>query len=336
MLSINHFLRWLVLACCIPAGLIAQPPVSKWTDHHVHLQDSATIQFNFRMLEALHRKPERMDSLVLDADSIIHRLDKAKFQSAWILSSAYWFGSPIISVDNEYEQVKRQNDWIIEQAARYPDRLFPFISVNPLKPYAVEEIVRAASNKSVVGLKMHFANSRVNLLDTAQLKQVQQVFTTANQQGLVILLHLRSGKKWNGNAHTQVFLEKLIPLLTNTKIVVAHLAGWGGYDDETDHAFARIARYNKQKGINSHHIYLEMGAVFPFDEEHKGQPVKLHAARLALLKRRIKEMGIDRILFGTDWPYVDMQDYVNTLTKELGSVTVQQILNNDLPPVVRP
>ena len=38
--------------------------------------------------------------------------------------------------------VKAENDWTAQQVAQYPDRLRAFCSVNPLKPYALDEVAR--------------------------------------------------------------------------------------------------------------------------------------------------------------------------------------------------
>lgn len=58
------------------AGVKAQTDEGR-TDYHVHLQDSETVQLGYRMLKAIGQAPTKMDSLVLDADTIIERLDRA-------------------------------------------------------------------------------------------------------------------------------------------------------------------------------------------------------------------------------------------------------------------
>jgi predicted TIM-barrel fold metal-dependent hydrolase len=56
-----------------------------------------------------------------------------------VLSVAYQFGNPNKPpVEDEYAQVKAENDWTSREVARYPDRLRGFCSINPLKDYAIE------------------------------------------------------------------------------------------------------------------------------------------------------------------------------------------------------
>lgn len=310
--------------------LNAQIKLNGYTDYHVHLQDSATIELGYQMLKAMQTEPEKMDSVFLDADTIIERLNKAGFEYAWILSNAYLFGSPLVTVENEYEEVKKQNDWIAAQAARYPKRLKAFISVNPLKPYALDEIARCAANKRFTGLKLHFANSEINLFDTAQVAQLQKVFAAANKYHLLMLVHFRSGQDWDGFANTKVLLEQLMPYAKDTKVVIAHMAGWGGYDESSDKALKLIAAYLHEDNAYSKNLYVELSAVFPLTLNEDYEPPKNKDDWNAIeeLKKRVSEIGTDHVLFGTDFPLIDIGPYIQLLNDALGMDIVQQVLNN--------
>jgi len=320
----------LIFLFAFAGNLKAQVKPNYYTDYHVHLQDSATVQLGFRMLKAFHLKATRADSLCFDADTIIRRLDKAKFQSAWIISNAYWFGSPATPVKNEYQEVKKQNDWIAAQAAQYPDRLKAFMSVNPLKPYAIKEIERCAATKGFTGLKLHFANSKINLFDEAQVKRLQKVFAIADKYRLLLLVHFRNSEKWDGAANTEILLKQILPFSKNTKVVIAHMAGWGGYDRQTDKALRLIAAYlhsNKKSGRN---LYLDVSAVFPLNENNghtTSVKNKVTWQPLIALKKQIERVGTDHIVFGTDWPLIDIGPYMEMLNKNLGEQTTRQILN---------
>jgi predicted TIM-barrel fold metal-dependent hydrolase len=288
------------------------------------------------MLKALHLPATKMDSLVLNADTIIGRLNRAKFHSAWILSNAYWFGAPITPVENEYEQVKKENDWIADQADRYPDRLKAFMSVNPLKPYALKEIKRCADSKRFFGLKLHFENSRINLFDGAQVKQLQKVFSLANKHHLPMLIHFRSSDKWDGLANTQILLKQLMPFAKDTKVVIAHMMmGGDGYDQPMDTALGLIAAYLHQDNVYARNLYLEVSAVFLLTANEVYKPAKIKTGwdPSTALKKRIAQIGTNHILFGTDWPLIDIDPYISLLEKELGKNTVQEILKSRAFPV---
>jgi predicted TIM-barrel fold metal-dependent hydrolase len=327
----KRYLPWtiaLLFFILLANNLRAQVKPNHYTDYHVHLQDSATVQLGYRMMKAFHLKATKMDSLCFDADTIIRRLDKAKFYSAWIISNAYWFGSPVTPVENEYEEVKKQNDWVAAQASRYPDRLKAFMSVNPLKPYAIGEIERCAASKRFAGLKLHFANSKINLFDKTQVKQLQKVFAVANRYNLLLLVHFRSGQKWDGAANTEIFIKQILPFARNTKLVIAHMAGWGGYDRQTDKALTLIAAYLHSG--KTPHLYLDISAVFPLGlGKDYAKSVKGRIAWYPLIafKKQIKKIGTDHIVFGTDWPLIDIDTDIKMLDESLGKQTVQQILN---------
>jgi len=315
---------------CITTTTYSQTKPNTFVDYHVHLQDSATVQLGYRMLKAIGEEPKKTDSIVLNADTAIQRLNKAGFYGAWILSNAYWFGSPLTPIDNEYEQVKQQNNWTADEAARYPDRLKAFVSVNPLKPYALQEIERCADSKRFYGLKLHFANSKIDLTDTAQVAQLQKVFALANKKHLAMLVHFRSGQVWDGVANTQILLKQLMPFAKNTKVVIAHMAGWGGYDKPMDTALTLMAAYIHKNPYNN--LNLEISAVLPLtlNEDYKPVTNSTDWNPITALKKRIEQIGSGHILFGTDWPLIDMDEYILLLKKELGKNIVQKILESKL------
>jgi hypothetical protein len=81
----------------------------------------------------------------LEVAELIRNLDDAGIRRAAVLSVAYQFGNPNRPpVENEYDQVKAENDWTSKQVARFPDRLRGLCGVNPLKDYALSELERCA------------------------------------------------------------------------------------------------------------------------------------------------------------------------------------------------
>src|SRR6185436_10922095 len=70
----------------------------------------------------------------LDAAGLIAMLDAAGIKRAVVLSDAYYFDEPgVPGADDAYAAVRAENDWTAAQAARFPDRLVAFCSVNPLR-----------------------------------------------------------------------------------------------------------------------------------------------------------------------------------------------------------
>ncbi len=232
----------------------------------------------------------------LDADDLIPLLDSAGIRRAVVLSVAYMYGSPRRTVENEYAKVRAENDWTAAQAARYPDRLIAFCGFNPLKDYALEELARCAADRRFGrGIKLHFGNSDVQLDEPAHVERLRQVFRAANEHGMAIVVHMRasiSRKRPYGATQARIFLEQLLPLAADVPVQIAHLAGTGpGYDDPpADSAMAVLAdavRGNRY----ARRLWFDVAGVVDAGIS------PMHAA---LVARRIRQVGIERVLYGSD------------------------------------
>jgi predicted TIM-barrel fold metal-dependent hydrolase len=271
------FMRLVFIAFLVCLRSYAQPAV----DHHQHLLRSAVT-------------PPK--GFALSADELIAQMDEAGIRRAVILSIAYQFGSPSRPpIDNEQARVKEENDWTREQAALYPKRLTAICGVNPLKEYALAEIERCAKDPGLRrGLKLHFGNSDVNLDDSAQVLQLQRVFRQANRHRMAIVVHLRSNTKrtW-GAGQARVFLQELLPAAPNVPIQIAHMAGAGGYEDPgIDAAIGVFVDAIAARDKRMKPVYFEVSGVFLEQWESK----------VDLIVKRLRTIGLNRILYGSDGP----------------------------------
>src|SRR5262249_57283709 len=128
----------------------------------------------------------------LDAADLIAYLDAAGIRRAAVLSVAYQFGNPNRPVaENEYAQVRAENDWTSRQIARFPDRLRGLCGVNPLKDYALAELERCARDPYLrTGVKLHFGNSDVDLGNADHLERLRHFFRTANDHRMALVIHM--------------------------------------------------------------------------------------------------------------------------------------------------
>ena len=228
------------------------------------------------------------------ASELIPLMDEAGVSRAVVLSTAYSLANPHKPpVPNEREAVRKDNEWTSAQVAMYPDRLTGFCSVNPLKPYAVEEINRCARDPNLrTGLKLHFGNSDVDVHNPTHLAQLKRVFGAANSNRMAILVHAHANVNLNrpyGSREARVFLEQLLPETPDITVVLAHMAGAGDFDESTQQASAIYAE-----------SYRPARSTCP-------QPLLrcLHLGdcrRSPLLAQRIREIGVSRIFYGSDAP----------------------------------
>ena len=234
----------------------------------------------------------------ISAKDLVALLDEAGIRRAVVLAMGYTWGSPNRTVENEYEKVKAENDWTSQQVAQYPDRLRAFCSFNPIRAYALDELARCAKDQNLrFGLKLHFANSVVDLHNAEHIEQLRRVFRAANGYRMPIVIHLRSSLSrrlpYGGN-EVRIFLKEVLPAAPNVPVQIAHLAGAGGYDDPTtDEALAVFVDAVSKRMPVAKLLYFEVsGAV--------GLGLDLSVEKARLIATRIRQLGLDRILFGSD------------------------------------
>jgi predicted TIM-barrel fold metal-dependent hydrolase len=232
----------------------------------------------------------------ISASDLIADLDAAGIHRAVVLSVAYSFSNPDKpSIPDEYAHVMAENDWTSAQVAKYPDRLLGFCSVNPLRPYALEEIARCAKDSNLrTGLKLHFGNSDVDVNNAEHLAQLRRVFHAANQNRMAIVVQMHSNVDHHrpyGAREARIFLEQLIPEAPDVTIQIAHLAGAGGYDDLTDQALSVFTGAIEKGDPRMKNVYFDAcGIAIPGRWEDKAD----------LIVKRIHQIGINRILDGSD------------------------------------
>jgi predicted TIM-barrel fold metal-dependent hydrolase len=270
------------------AGAQAAVPAAPRADHHQHLfsVDVAT----------LIAKPGAAPQPI-SADQLVAMLDAAGIRKALVLSTAYLFGSPARHLEDEYARVRAENDWNAAQVARYPGRLVAFCSFNPLKDYALRELERCAALPGMGrGIKLHFANSDVQLDDPGKLARVAAVFRAANRHHMAIVVHMRAsiskGRPW-GAAQAGIFLDQLLPLVPDVPVQVAHFTGAGpGYDDApSDEAMGVLADAVARHDPRTRKLWFDVASLA------NGDPTPEQAARLVA---RIRQVGLKRVLYGSD------------------------------------
>lgn len=225
------------------------------------------------------------------AETLVKQLDEAGVKRAAVLSVAYWFARDerAIPVVQEMAEVQAENDWVISEASRFPDRLVAFCSVNPLRDYAVDEITRCAKSPHVKGVKLHLGNSGVDIRSAAHVEKIRPVLRAANEHGLAILLHLWTSAAYEteGRAHAEQVLAELLPAAPDVPVQIAHMAGGGR---STDAALAVFADAIAAGDARTKNLYFDV-ATLTGGQSDEG---------LQRDAERMRQIGLDRILYGTD------------------------------------
>jgi predicted TIM-barrel fold metal-dependent hydrolase len=253
----------------------------------------------------------------------VTQLDGAGIQRAVVLSLAYWFGgarsAPLV---DEYARVKAENDWTAAQVAQFPNRLVAFCSLNPLKEYAAAELDRCAEHQNLVGLKLHFANSGVDIRSPSHAEKLRQIFRAANEHRLPIVVHLWVPDENYGRAHSVAFLKQILPAAPDVVVQIAHFAGGGsGYVDDAIAPFAEAIAAGDPR---TRHVYFDVTSV---------ADGRRSEAELKRLAARLREIGLGRILFGSDMaPPPAWQPWMTfRMTVPLTAAEFQRIAGNVAP-----
>ncbi len=267
----------LALIALLPTTAVAQPVV----DHHQHL-------FSPALADVIKGTP-------ITAADLVRSLDEAGITRAVVLSTAYSFSNPARKVQNDAEFVRADNDWTAEQVARYPDRLIGFCGLNPLKDYALGELARCAKNPNLArGLKLHFGNSFVEYHNPQHIEQVERVFRAANGYGMAIVVHMRANTSQKmGREEALLFLNELLPAAPDVTVQIAHMGGAGGVEptifDEVLGVFVEAIAKGDPRTKN---LWFDVTSV----------AADLTPQNAARIVERIRQLGVQRILFGSDAP----------------------------------
>lgn len=257
-------------------------------DHHQHLFSPAIAAL---ISTASDKIPE-----ISGADLVGH-LDAAGVGHAVVHSVAYIFSQPHRKIEDDHERVRAENDWTSEQVGASGGRLIGSGSVNPLRPYALEEIARSAGDPNLrAGLKLHLANAALDYHDPAHIALVRRVFSEANDRGLAITIHMRPsielGRTY-GADEARIFLDEILPAAPDVVVQIAHLCGTGSFvlDPPVDPALSVFIEAIGRGDPRTTRLWFDVTTVATDD---------MTAEQSELLATRIRQVGVERVVYGSD------------------------------------
>jgi predicted TIM-barrel fold metal-dependent hydrolase len=124
---------------------------------------------------------------------------------------------------------------------------------------------------------------------------MQQVFALANRLHIPIVVHLRSRSGTSyGAPEARLFMEQLLPMVPDVSVQIAHLAGAGpGHSDDADEALAVFVAAISNHDVRVKRLIFDVTTVASADASSQDG---------ALIAHRIRQIGVERILFGSDLP----------------------------------
>jgi len=181
---------------------------------------------------------------------------------------------------------KMQNDYVMEVVARYPDRLVGLSCFDPFNKEAVLEARRCLEGGlSGIG-EIAFYQSGI---DDAALDKLTPLMEICLDKNLIFLMHTNEpvGHLYPGKTpNTLKQIYTLVTRFPENKIVLAH---WGG-------GIFFFNLLKKEVGEHLRNVYFDTAASpFLYDP--------------AIYKYAVEIAGLDKILFGSDFPLLKPARY---------------------------
>ncbi len=172
--------------------------------------------------------------------------------------------------------IKEGNRQVAEAAERYPDRLVAYITINPRYPLPEIEAEISLYHDLFGGIKGFKFHSSCHGVDCSHLGY-GPVYEYANEHGVPILSHVWDGPDKDGKS----FLARQAAAYPNIAFLHAHSGN--SWD---------VIRKLTAEAKGHPNIYLDMAG--------SGRPY-------GGLEYMVKEVGADRVLLGTDMPFIDVR-----------------------------
>jgi predicted TIM-barrel fold metal-dependent hydrolase len=304
----------------------AQAPTPR-VDHHMHIRSESAASAYERALKKLEGEDTNQEPI--PADSAIQVLDSAGIENGVLLSFAYLFGDPQIDVTDAYEKVKAENDYAARQASKYPGRLIAFCSFNPLAGYAMKEMKRCAESAHLEGLKLHLANAEFDFHNREHVRTLEEVFQGAARLDLPILIHLWTGPNY-GYREARIFIDEVLASTPDLPVQIAHMGSGGPVRDSSMQAFVEASA--ERPDLMDGDVVFDLSASFRSPARYEGDTLRIVKALNERLLRQIQDIGVDRVVFGSDWPSLpEPGRSAETLRSILDRQTVASLFDNRAP-----
>ncbi|MEE8430144.1 MAG: amidohydrolase family protein [Candidatus Desulfatibia sp.] len=184
----------------------------------------------------------------------------------------------------------KHNDYVLEAVARYPKRLIGLCCLDPFSRDAVTEVLRCLEGGlSGIG-ELAFYQSGI---DDSTLDKLAPLMQICRDKDLPVLIHTNEpvGHTYPGKTpHTLKQIYDLIKKFPENAIVLAH---WGG-------GIFFFALLKKEVKESLGNVYFDTAAS-PF----------LYAPEIYRYAKDI--VGLDKILFGSDFPLINPARYFQEL-----------------------
>ena len=321
------FIFTFCFAACLypPCGFPDSPEPTElnnesWAaDHHMHL-GSEDICLRLGDCLISNQPP------AVYASDAIRALDAAHVQKGVVFSSAYLYGLTSLGLSAEEVElrIRRENQFTATEISKYPDRLVGFFSLDALQPSAMDEFRHWQDSDVLVGLKLHFTVSAIDIHNETHRTRLIEVIEAAATQNLPIVMHIGGGDFGAENA--EIFIQTILPHAKSTWVQIAHAGGGLPLvDDHHVQALRTFADHIERGDVNTQKVLFDISYV-PAPEEDQ--------ATIDALLLEMRRIGMHRFLFASDYNVLMPGEQMMALQRLGLSKQEQQTLRRNCAPWV--
>ncbi len=269
-------------------------------DVHTHIFPPEMVERRERFFEGepvFRLLYESSKSKLATVEMLLENMDRTGVDRSVI------FGFPW--QDNELS--RRHNDYVLESAARHPDRLIPLACVAPMTEGSLEEADRCLS-AGARGLGELAVYQACDAQDA--LKAYQDLIECCRDHGGVLLVHANEpiGHQYPGKAPFGLdFYYALARMSSGMVLILAH---WGG-----GLCFYQLLKKEVPGSLS--HVYYDTAA----------SPYLYQASIYSTVSRLV---GNEKVLFGSDFPLLSPDRYFREVAEAgLGEREAEAILGGN-------
>jgi len=311
-----------IIICSQYCSHASAQAVKDFIDYHVHIFSPALIE---------NLKKERFGSDLVKGDPNTYSdirtiLNLNPASKLLLISTGYGYRLHHVRPEEQIPLILREQNYLSNIADQYPDRLIPFYGINPRSPYALVAIKRCHTLLNFVGIKLHFSASQVDFRDEEHIDKLKDIFAYTGQHQIPVLLHFSNHRSDFGEKEVIQFFHDIIDPDVPQTIIFAHMGGGGWITERSIITIEAILSQIESSIGSPHNIYFELSGIIHEKWNHQSE---LSDDQKRAIIRRI---GLDKILFGSDYPVARSESYLSTLQErlKLSGHEIKVISQNDI------
>ena len=242
------------------------------------------------------------NSAMSTADTLITKMDQYDISSSVVLGMG-WQDSGM----NSYV-----NDYLLDSAKEYPNRLYPFTGINPSSGKSGVQEAERCANAGAYGFgEVHPSFQNIDLSDKTLMEQYMHILESKN---LPITIHCSEpvGHSYPGKGNVPLkTIESFIFNFPENKIILAH---WGG-------------------GLAFFELMPEVSATFEnVYYDSAASPFLYNSSVLSLVT---KIVSARKLLFGSDYPVISQAKVIGELeNSSLTSSEKKSFFNDNIKKLI--